>query len=226
MPEGWSRQAADYVDSTAVCPRCGGTIGPALVCGTCRAILSGEEAVRVHAASQQAAAALRTDLDRCVTGANGGLQVDEGWRTMPYLGAGSVGIGMVIDDYLAHRADEEFERARAAILPAACSQFYVQPGLFRGRAGMVLHLGRTTAPGRPPGALEEQIAGLDWYAMPYAGGLAFPGDQMMRLSMDLATGTAGVLLALGAALHSEPVGLPFLPPPSRRDPEPAPNPGS
>ncbi len=174
----------------------------------------------------QAAAALRTDLDRCVTGANGGLQVDEGWRTMPYLGAGSVGIGMVIDDYLAHRADEEFERARAAILPAACSQFYVQPGLFRGRAGMVLHLGRTTAPGRPPGALEEQIAGLDWYAMPYAGGLAFPGDQMMRLSMDLATGTAGVLLALGAALHSEPVGLPFLPPPSRRDPEPAPNPGS
>lgn len=174
----------------------------------------------------QAAAALRTDLARCVTDRDGGLQVNEGWRTMPYLGAGSVGIGMVIDDYLAHRADEELERARAAILPAACSQFYVQPGLFRGRAGMVLHLGRTTAPGRPPGALEAQIAALDWYALPYGGGPAFPGDQMMRLSMDLATGTAGVLLALGAALHSEPVGLPFLPPPTRRDPEPAPNPGS
>jgi hypothetical protein len=59
MPEGWSRQAADYVDSTAVCPRCGARIEPTLVCGTCRAILSGEEAVRVRAASQQAAAALR-----------------------------------------------------------------------------------------------------------------------------------------------------------------------
>ena len=31
------------------------------------------------------------------------LEVDEGWRTMPYLGDGSVGIGMVLDDYLAHR---------------------------------------------------------------------------------------------------------------------------
>jgi len=28
--------------------------------------------------------------------------------------------------------------------------------------------------------------------------------------MDLGTGTAGVLLALGAALHDEPVHLPFL----------------
>jgi hypothetical protein len=32
----------------------------------------------------------------------------------------------------------------------------------------------------------------------------------MRLSMDLASGTAGVMLALGAALHDEPVQLPFL----------------
>jgi len=35
---------------------------------------------------------------------------------------------------------------------------------------------------------------------------------LLRLSMDLATGTAGVLLATGAALHDEPVTLPFLAP--------------
>ena len=41
------------------------------------------------------------------------------------------------------------------------------------------------------------------------------GEELLRLSMDLATGTAGVLLlALGAALHDEPVGLPFLAPPA------------
>lgn len=39
---------------------------------------------------------------------------------------------------------------------------------------------------------------------------------MMRLSMDLSTGTAGCLLALGSALHDRPVHLPFLPPPTRR----------
>lgn len=172
-----------------------------------------------------AAEALRLDLESCVTSRSGSWQVNDGRRSLPYLGSGSVGIAMVLDDYLAHRADDDFERARHHILPAARSRFYAQPGLFSGRAGMVLHLSRTTAPGADDAALTAQIAGLDWYTMPYRGELAFPGDQMMRLSMDLATGTAGCLLALGAARHDRPVGLPFLPPP-RRDLEPAPAKGS
>ena len=45
----------------------------------------------------------QADLDRCVLTDKGALQVDEGWRTMPYLDGGSIGIGLVIDDYLAHR---------------------------------------------------------------------------------------------------------------------------
>jgi hypothetical protein len=146
----------------------------------------------------------------------GGLEVDEGWRTLPYLGDGSAGIGMVLDDYLAHAPDEEFERARAAILTAATSRFYAQPGLFQGRAGMILHLCRTTTPGATEQRLAEQVAALGWYAMAYEGQLAFPGNQMMRLSMDLATGTAGCLLALAAALDGEAEArLPFLPPPRR-----------
>jgi hypothetical protein len=55
----------------------------------------------------------------------------------------------------------------------------------------------------------ELVRGLGWHALPYADGLAFPGDRLLRLSMDLATGSAGVLLALGAALHDRPVTLPF-----------------
>ncbi|MFE2456487.1 class III lanthionine synthetase LanKC [Streptomyces sp. NPDC059402] len=158
--------------------------------------------------------ALRQDLDRCVRGAGGALQVDEGWRTMPYLGAGSVGIGMVLDDYLAHRADEEFARAGDEIVAAAQAMFYAQPGLFRGVAGMVLYLGRTTAtsPGTGPEAVRRQLDALSWHAMSYRDRLAFPGEQMMRLSMDLSTGTAGCLLAVASVLGDAPTGLPFLPP--------------
>lgn len=163
-----------------------------------------------------AATALRRDLARCVPDRNDTLLVDEGERTMPYLGSGSAGIAMVLDDFLAHRSEDDFERARNRILPAAELRYYAQPGLFQGRAGMVLHLSRTTAPGATRAALDAQIAAMAWYAMPYGGGTAYPGDQMMRLSMDLATGTAGCLLALGAALHDRPVQLPFLPPPARR----------
>ncbi|TVZ90146.1 class III lanthionine synthetase LanKC [Streptomyces sp. BK340] len=171
-----------------------------------------------------AAEALRRDLACCVVQtASGALEVDEGWRTLPYLGDGSVGIGLVLDDYLAQAggalagsADttREFERARTGILTAATSRFYAQPGLFQGRAGMVLHLARSTAPGAGPERLAQQIDGLGWLAMAYQGQLAFPGHQMMRLSMDLATGTAGCLLALAAAHDAgRTAHLPFLPPP-------------
>ncbi|MFC3348614.1 class III lanthionine synthetase LanKC [Streptomyces echinoruber] len=190
-----------------------GASGPALL------LLRQYERTGDRALLDAAGQALRRDLECCVVQKKGGgLEVDEGWRTLPYLGDGSVGVGMVVDDYLAcdPRAAEEFAPVREGILRAATSRFYAQPGLFQGRAGMILHLSRTTTPGATGRRLAEQVAGLGWFAMAYQGQLAFPGHQMMRLSMDLATGTAGCLLALGAALDGAPdAHLPFLPPPTR-----------
>jgi tRNA A-37 threonylcarbamoyl transferase component Bud32 len=166
----------------------------------------------------RAAAALRHDLRRCVLRPDGVLEVNEGWRTMPYLADGSVGIGMVLDQFLRHRPeDRQLRHAATAIRLAARSPFYAQSGLFAGRAGIVAYLAaRTRAEASQTGPdrreLTTQIRRLSWHAMPYAGWLAFPGDQLLRLSMDLATGTAGVLLAVGSALHDEPVALPFLTP--------------
>jgi hypothetical protein len=56
------------------------------------------------------------------------------------------------------------------------------------------------------------IRRLAWHAVQFQGRLAFPGVQSLRLSMDVATGSAGVLLALGAALHDERVDLPLFGP--------------
>ncbi|MFD7921025.1 class III lanthionine synthetase LanKC [Streptomyces sp. NPDC059740] len=177
--------------------------------------------------------ALHADLGRCVTDRDGTLLVVEGRRSLPYLGGGSAGLGMVIDDYLAHRADPALEAARTALLPACTALYYAQPGLLRGRAGTLLHLARTTAPGGPrshaahpsgsgdgaappASALRTQVRALGRHALLVDGHLVFPGEQLLRLSMDLATGTSGVLLALGAALAEAPAHppqLPFLPPP-------------
>ncbi|MFI2035314.1 class III lanthionine synthetase LanKC [Streptomyces bottropensis] len=224
-----------------------GASGPALF------LLRRYEATGDPALLASAGEALRQDLECLVEQTNGGLAVDEGWRTMPYLGDGSVGVGMVLDDYTAaaaiatdgSRTDgswtaapgagasaaedataqgtlgvenfaEDFARIRAGVLTAATYRFYAQPGLFEGRAGMILHLART---GAPREALTEQIAALGWHSMPYEGQLAFPGNHLMRLSMDLGTGTAGCLLALGAAhaaADDATPHLPFLPPLRRR----------
>jgi hypothetical protein len=162
-----------------------------------------------------AAVALRQDLRRCVRRQEDGqLHVNEGWRTMPYLDAGSTGIGLVLARYLRHRSDHDLADAASAIRGAACSPFYAQPGLFSGRAGMVLYLADSRRPGESAeGTLAAQVRRLDWHAIDDEGHLAFPGNQLLRLSMDLATGSAGVLLALGAALDDRPVHLPFLGPP-------------
>ncbi|MGB9279170.1 MAG: class III lanthionine synthetase LanKC [Pseudonocardiaceae bacterium] len=158
------------------------------------------------------ATALRQDLRRCVMREDGSMRINEGWRAMPYLDRGSAGIGMVLDEYLTHQVDDEFANAAAAIRNAARSPFYIQPGLFSGRAGMILYLSRAYPPGHAVWNQDvaAQIRHLGWHRVDYQGHLAFPGEQLLRLSMDLASGAAGVLLALGAAVHEHPVGLPFL----------------
>lgn len=157
-----------------------------------------------------AAIALRQDLRRCVLAEDGTLQVNQGWRTLPYLQEGSCGIGMVLDRYLRHRPSDPLAEFLAPIRRTEGCAFFVQPGLLMGRAGIL-----AAAASHDSEHLDGLITGLGWHALPYKGGLAFPGDQLLRLSMDLGTGTAGVLLALGAALHDGPVHLPFLGPPAR-----------
>lgn len=152
--------------------------------------------------------ALRQDLRRCVRREAGHLEVNEGWRTMPYLAEGSVGIGLVLDQYLRHRPDDALRDEATAIRRAADSPFYAQSGLFAGRAGIVAYL----AERGDRDAARQQARLLGWHALPYRDRPAFPGDQLLRLSMDLATGTAGVLAALAATRPDNPLHLPFLTP--------------
>ncbi|GIE94482.1 class III lanthionine synthetase LanKC [Paractinoplanes rishiriensis] len=188
-----------------------GASGPALL------FLHRYEETGDPAMLELAAGALRRDLRHCVLREDGGLYVDEGWRHMPYLAHGSVGIGIVLDRYLRHAPDhefgdefgDEFRDAATAVRKVAASPFYAQSGMFAGRAGIIAYLATRVAGGlEDDGELSRQADALSWHVLPYRDRLAFPGDQLLRLSMDLATGTAGALLAL--AMAGDPsIGLPF-----------------
>jgi hypothetical protein len=185
-------------------PRAGlmyGSSGPALL------FLTAYERTGDTGLLDFAETALRQDLRRCVRTPEGMLQVNQGWRSLPYLEEGSAGIALVLSRYLQHRPDEELAAELAALRLVTRCSYYVQPGLLMGRAGLLLaaaELGDST---------DDLVRGLGWHALPFEGGLIFPGNQLLRLSTDLATGSAGVLLALGTALHERPVSLPFLGPP-------------
>ncbi|MFD8749945.1 class III lanthionine synthetase LanKC [Kitasatospora sp. NPDC059577] len=161
--------------------------------------------------------ALDRDLDRCVLAEDGTLQVDDGTRVLPYLESGSAGIAAVLHEYLRHRPDAALTERLEQIRGAAEPEFIVQSGLFNGRAGLIALL-RQARDGDTahPDAIRRHVRRLAWHAIPYQGHLAFPGEQLLRLSMDLATGSAGVLTALGAVFADTPA-MPFWPSPAAPD---------
>ncbi|MFD8598347.1 class III lanthionine synthetase LanKC [Kitasatospora sp. NPDC059646] len=155
-----------------------------------------------------ARAALDRDLDRCVVAEDGTLQVDDGSRVLPYLESGSAGIAAVGHVLLRHRPDPELAERLALVRAAAEPEFIVQPGLFNGRAGLIALLALDAGP--DDDLIDRHVRRLAWHVLPYRGRPAFPGEQLLRLSMDLATGTAGVLTAL-ASVYDRTPPMPFWP---------------
>lgn len=180
-----------------------GPTGAALMC------VRAYEATPDPALLDHAATALNRELDRCVRDEHGALHVDLGSRVLPYLGRGSTGVGVGLGAYLAHREDERFAEAREGIRRAALSPYFAQSGLFSGRAGMIYYLARDLPRPTADPRVAAQIRNLGWHALAYRGHLAFPGDNLYRLSTDLGTGSAGVLLALAIAQDARPDGRPI-----------------
>src|SRR5262249_33989462 len=115
--------------------------------------------------------------------------------------------GLAFAPTLTYRGDGGFAGAAGGTPRGAESPSSVDPGLFDGRAGMILYLSRGYPAGTAArnGTVAAQLRRLAWHAIDYQGYLAFPGEQLLRLSMDLATGNAGGLLGVGTALHTGPV---------------------
>ncbi|MFE0022410.1 class III lanthionine synthetase LanKC [Amycolatopsis sp. NPDC059021] len=155
--------------------------------------------------------ALRRDLEECELTFDGSLQVRDGTaRTLPYAGIGSAGILMVAEQLARHEPEAAACENLPGLREACRGEFVIYPGLCYGRSGLIAALAYDPEPDqRIRNALDRHLARLAWHAIPFKGGLAFPGNQLLRLSMDVNTGGAGILLALSAVLDGTPV-LPFL----------------
>ncbi|MFJ8744353.1 class III lanthionine synthetase LanKC [Embleya sp. NPDC127516] len=162
---------------------------------------------------QAAVAALHRDLDQCRSLPDGSLQVRNGGRVLPYLATGSAGVALVGDLILGHEHDDRIAAAVPSLALACADDVCVGAGLFNGRAGLVGALRESGA--RPDrGHLAERVdagvAALDLYALADEHGLVFPGEQNLRASLDLATGSAGVLRLINVLAGRTAELLPFL----------------
>lgn len=141
---------------------------------------------------------LHRDLGRCKSRSPGTCYVLDGSRHLPYPDNGSLGLAMVMAQYLRHRPNPIFQATVSAVRTSCDIPYSFQSGILQGRAGLILGLAAIGHPGDAT-LIQGQLRRLGWHALSYRGELAFPGTQNLRLSMDYGTGTAGVLLAVHAA---------------------------
>ncbi|MFE9699564.1 class III lanthionine synthetase LanKC [Streptomyces sp. NPDC006270] len=157
--------------------------------------------------------ALYRDSGHCVAMPDGTVQVKDGRRHLLYLDQGSGGFALVARAYLArHEAP-----ALAALLPGVhrgcTNEFVREPGLFTGRAGLVA-TARQLERGPAGAGVRASVRNLSWHLIADGDRLLVPGAGLRRCSADLATGAAGLLLALhflagaeaGAASAGAPAG--------------------
>ncbi|WP_370949442.1 class III lanthionine synthetase LanKC [Amycolatopsis sp. cg5] len=150
---------------------------------------------------------LHAELDRAFELPSGALSFGDdaaSTRAMPYLAVGSAGVGLPLTRYAATVDDERLAQALPRVVADATKPFTVAAGLFQGAAGLAYFLAEhavwTTDPHHRTTA-RRLAAGLAKYAVPHHGGFRFLGDDGARFSADLATGSAGILLALSTVLN-------------------------
>jgi hypothetical protein len=128
---------------------------------------------------------------------------DDGWTagsagTRPTFAAGSGGTATVLREYLGRRPEPQYESACETVLRSALDCVPHTVGLFHGFAGVLLTATRLAGPAQAA-AVERYAATARLYEVPHEGAPAYLGLENVRLTTDLATGAAGVLLARNAA---------------------------
>ena len=163
--------------------------------------------LRLHAETQDpehlrlARALLLHDLDRGRE-ENGLLQwqrnyLNHPWE--PYLRIGNVGVGMVALRFYAQTGEAEYLRWAERIGDSIANQYTSQIGMFLGMAGLgsyFLDLFAITRNEKYFREAEGFARKIMLYQVPVEEGIAFPGENLIRLTNDYGTGSAGIGLFL------------------------------
>jgi tRNA A-37 threonylcarbamoyl transferase component Bud32 len=174
----------------------------------------GDEAPR-----QRGLRLLRAEAARAVAFPGGGLGFPVSGtdvRNFPYLARGSAGFAVAAARYL-DDAEDLGPLVTEALVPARIP-VTAYSGLEEGRAGLVFAAAEYAALTGDASSKAVAVAGarrLFHHAVSGPHGVRFHGEGLLRFSADLATGSAGVLLALSRLLDDLPDALFTLDAPAR-----------
>lgn len=158
--------------------------------------------------------ALDYDLESGVPTRDGGLSWrrhdDEATIIYPYWRYGSAGIGTVLVRYYSLLGGARYSGHLEKIFLDLNRKYAVYPGLFVGLAGIgeaLLDFHRFTGEERFRRAAQRIATGLSLFGIERPEGLAFPGDGLLKICCDLATGSAGIGRFFHRLVHGGPAPL-------------------
>ncbi|MFF5206198.1 class III lanthionine synthetase LanKC [Streptosporangium sp. NPDC000396] len=150
---------------------------------------------------------LHEELDRGIDTPGGGLSFPDDtvtFRAMPYLAVGAAGVGMALTRFVATAPDDRCAMALPRILADTTKTCCVEPGLFTGLAGLAYSLTDHAEWAGDHTNHDDAVrvaTGLLKYAVPHRSGIGFLGSASSRFNASLASGGAGVLLALNRVVR-------------------------
>ncbi|MFC1419048.1 class III lanthionine synthetase LanKC [Streptacidiphilus cavernicola] len=167
---------------------------------------------RYHAAARRL---VHAELDQAEDCGEDGLRFNDGGgrRVITYLTIGSAGVATALTRLAADLGDERCATALPRVLVPCRATSSVEPGLYTGVGSWAYaHAEHADHAGGPDDrATAVRIAtSLAKYTVRFGGGLRVLGSFEPRYHADLATGSAGVLLALARVVKGPPASL-FLP---------------
>jgi hypothetical protein len=124
--------------------------------------------------------------------------------TYPYLRFGSAGIGQVILRYYRELRETWLLQLAEVIAKSLQGTFSIYPGQFVGMAGIggyYLDIYRDTRKQEYLDEAHKVAKRISIYGIEEETGLAFPGEELARISCDFATGSAGIGLFLQKLRH-------------------------
>ncbi|HEM3502771.1 TPA: class III lanthionine synthetase LanKC [Streptococcus suis] len=145
-----------------------------------------------------AESAMMRELESCSLDSNGSLQVLDEMRLLPYLSSGGVGLSIALHILNKYSDKSIFKDKFLQTLGNVNNICSYNSGLFRGFASFLLF---SSFINQECGIMDEKrtlsmIDTLQVYMVESEDKIMMPGDYGYKLSGDLFTGAAGVLLAL------------------------------
>lgn len=143
--------------------------------------------------------AIDKDMEQCVLEESGLYQVKDASRFVPYLAGGSAGIGLAMIELRNLLHEKKWERELSGIGLLTQSKCFYSSGLFRGLTGLIVTANAIDIEFNLQGKenrIDKALETLNLYLLENEGRYYVPGDYSYRISGDIFSGSAGMLLAL------------------------------